>query len=129
MNINIKKIILPNLPYVLFVWLFDKVGQALRLAQGADLSAKILNLGGGFSNFICIFRFLLGMAFLRSIRVWDYPNKHFSFSGKGPENRKIRKWVLTCCACYVTLSLLPTTKETLVLPNKAKKKRYKLYCL
>ena len=49
MNINIKKIILPNLPYVLFVWLFDKAGQAFRLAQGADLSAKILNLGGGFS--------------------------------------------------------------------------------
>ena len=49
MNVNIKKIILPNLPYVLFVWLFDKVGQAFRLAQGADLSAKILNLGGGFS--------------------------------------------------------------------------------
>ena len=22
------------------------------------------------------------------IRVWDYPNKHFSFSGKGPENPK-----------------------------------------
>ena len=49
MNINIKKIILPNLPYVLFVWVFDKVGQAFRLAGGADLSAKILNLGGGFS--------------------------------------------------------------------------------
>ncbi len=49
MNVNIKKIILPNLPYVLFVWLFDKAGQAFRLAQGADLSAKILNLGGGFS--------------------------------------------------------------------------------
>jgi len=49
MNINIKKIILPNLPYVLFVWLFDKAGQAFRLAQGADLSAKILNLGGGFT--------------------------------------------------------------------------------
>ena len=46
---NIKKIILPNLPYVLFVWLFDKVGQAFRLAGGADLSAKILNLGGGIS--------------------------------------------------------------------------------
>jgi len=46
---NIKKIILPNLSYVLFVWLFDKVGQAFRLAGGADLSAKILNLGGGIS--------------------------------------------------------------------------------
>ena len=49
MNINIKKIILPNLPYVLFVWVFDKIGQAFRLAEGADLSAKILNLGGGFT--------------------------------------------------------------------------------
>jgi len=45
---NIKKIILPNLPYVLFIWLFDKLGQAFRLAGGTDLSAKILNLGGGF---------------------------------------------------------------------------------
>ena len=46
---NIKKIILPNLPYVLFLWLFDKVGQAFRLAAGADISAKIINLGGGFN--------------------------------------------------------------------------------
>ena len=49
MNVNVKKIILPNLPYVLFLWLFDKVGQAFRLTHGADLSAKILNLGGGFT--------------------------------------------------------------------------------
>ena len=49
MNVNIKKIILPNLPYVLFVWLFSKVSQAVRLAAGTDLSEKILNLVGGFS--------------------------------------------------------------------------------
>lgn len=49
MNINIKKIILPNLPYVLFIWLFDKVGQAFWLAGGVDLSSKILNLGNGFT--------------------------------------------------------------------------------
>lgn len=48
-QINIKKIILPNLPYVLFIYLFDKVAQAFRLAGGADLSAKVLNLGNGFS--------------------------------------------------------------------------------
>ena len=29
-----------------------------------------------------------------------YPSKHFSFSGKGPENPKNRKRVLACCACY-----------------------------
>lgn len=49
MNVNIRKIILPNLPYVLFLWLFDKAGQAFRLSPGADLSAKIINLGEGFN--------------------------------------------------------------------------------
>ena len=41
-QINYKKLILPNIPYVFFVYLFDKVGQAVRLAPGADISAKIL---------------------------------------------------------------------------------------
>ena len=35
--INWKKLLLPNIPYLLFVYLFDKVGQAVRLAPGADL--------------------------------------------------------------------------------------------
>ena len=30
--INWKKLLLPNIPYLLFVYLFDKVGQAVRLA-------------------------------------------------------------------------------------------------
>ena len=47
--INWKKLILPNIPYLLFVYLFDKVGQAVRLAPGADLSGKVLSLGEGFS--------------------------------------------------------------------------------
>ena len=48
-NINLKKLILPNLPYLLFVWLFDKAAQAFRLSPGADLSEKLLSLGTGFS--------------------------------------------------------------------------------
>ena len=48
-NINLKKLILPNLPYILFVYLFDKVAQAVRLAPGADLSGKLLAIGNGFS--------------------------------------------------------------------------------
>ena len=47
---NMKKLILTNLPYVLFVYPFDKVSQAFRLAPGADLSAKILSIGEGFSS-------------------------------------------------------------------------------
>jgi len=48
-NINLKKLILPNLPYLLFVYLFDKVAQAARLAPGADFSAKVLSIGEGFT--------------------------------------------------------------------------------
>ena len=47
---NVKKLILTNLPYVLFVYPFDKVSQAFRLAPGADLSAKILSIGEGFAS-------------------------------------------------------------------------------
>ena len=49
-QINYKKLIIPNIPYVFFVYLFDKVGQAVRLAPGADISEKILNITQGFSE-------------------------------------------------------------------------------
>ena len=44
-----KKLLLLNLPYLLFVYLFAKCGQAYRLAAGADASAKLLHLTGGIS--------------------------------------------------------------------------------
>jgi len=46
---NMKKLILTNLPYLLFVYPFDKLAQAFRLAPGADFSAKILSIGDGFT--------------------------------------------------------------------------------
>ena len=46
---NVKKLLLLNLPFLLFVYPFDKVSQAFRLAPGADLSAKILSIGDGFT--------------------------------------------------------------------------------
>ena len=49
MKPEIKKLLILNLPYLLFVWLFDKVGAAVRLSPGADASAKLLHLGDGFS--------------------------------------------------------------------------------
>jgi len=48
-NLDIKKIIIKVLPFAMFFWLADKIGQAFRLANGADLSAKVLHLNGGFS--------------------------------------------------------------------------------
>ena len=47
---NVKKLVLTNLPYVLFVYPFDKLAQAFRLAPGADFSAKILSIGDGFAS-------------------------------------------------------------------------------
>ena len=49
MKPNIKKLLILNAPYLLFVYLFDKVGQAVRLSPGADLSGKLLSIGSGFS--------------------------------------------------------------------------------
>ena len=37
-QVNVKKLLILNLPYLLFVWLFDKAAQAVRLSPGADLS-------------------------------------------------------------------------------------------
>ena len=49
MKPELKKLLLPNLPYLLFVYLFAKCGQAYRLAAGADASAKLLHLTGGIA--------------------------------------------------------------------------------
>lgn len=46
---NMKKLFLLNLPYLLFVYPFDKLAQALRLAPGSDLSGKLLSIGDGFT--------------------------------------------------------------------------------
>ena len=54
MKPNIKKLLILNAPYLLFVYLFDKVGQAVRLSPGADLSGKLLSIGDGFAAVICI---------------------------------------------------------------------------
>ena len=46
---NLKKLILSNLPYILFVYPFDKAAQAFRLAPGTDLSGKLLSIEDGFT--------------------------------------------------------------------------------
>ena len=49
MKPEIKKLLLLNVPYLIFVYLFDKVGQAVRLSPGLDMSEKLLHLGDGFT--------------------------------------------------------------------------------
>ena len=47
---KLKKVLLPNLPYLFFVYLFDKLCQAVRLAPGADASEKLLRIAQGFTG-------------------------------------------------------------------------------
>ena len=47
--LNIKKFLLPNIPYVLIALFATKLGQAWRLAPGTDFSGKALHLMDGFA--------------------------------------------------------------------------------
>ena len=92
MKPEVKKLLILNAPYLLFVWLFDKVGQAARLSPGADLSGKLLSLSDGFSvafaNAAPSFHptdFLIGIAGAAVVRLAVY------FKGKNA--KKYRKGV------------------------------------
>ena len=50
MKDKLRKYLLPNLPYLFFVYLFDKLCQAVRLAPGLDASEKLLHIGQGFQT-------------------------------------------------------------------------------
>ena len=49
MKPNMKKLLILNAPYFIFVWLFMKVGEAFRLSPGADLSGKLLHIMEGMT--------------------------------------------------------------------------------
>lgn len=49
MKPDVKKLLILNLPYLIFVYLFAKCGEAYRLAAGADLSGKLLHFADGFA--------------------------------------------------------------------------------
>ncbi len=48
--LNIKKFLLPNIPYVFIALFATKLGQAWRLAPGMDFSGKTLHLMEGFAT-------------------------------------------------------------------------------
>ena len=50
MTADLKKVLILNPPYLLFVYLFDKLCQAVRLAPGLDASEKLLHIGQGFQT-------------------------------------------------------------------------------
>ena len=50
MKDKLQKYLLPNLPYLFFVYLFDKLCEAVRLAPGPNVSEKLLHIGQGFQT-------------------------------------------------------------------------------
>ena len=52
MKLDVKKVLLPNLPYVFLFWFFDKVAQGYRLAEGADMITKAMEAVSGLGSVI-----------------------------------------------------------------------------
>ena len=89
--LTIKKIVLPNLPYAFIALIATKLGQAWRLAEGANVSAKLLGfltkgLGEAFSSLLPSFHpadLLVGVVIAGIIRLVVYV--------KGKNAKKFRK--------------------------------------
>ena len=89
-NINLKKLLLPNIPYVFIALLATKLGQAARLAPGTDFSGKALHIMEGlqaaFSSIAPSFHptdLLVGIALAGILRLAVYV--------KGKNAKKFRK--------------------------------------
>ena len=90
MKPELKKLLVLNLPYLLFVYLFAKCGQAYRLAAGVDASAKLLHLTNGISAAFANplpslhpFDLCVGLAGAVAVRLIVY--------SKGKNTKKYRK--------------------------------------
>lgn len=78
-NINLKKIIVPNIPYVVIGIMATKIGQAIRLAPGTDFQGKALHIMEGltyaFENLLPsfhIFDIIVGVTIAAAIRLAVY---------------------------------------------------------
>lgn len=89
-NVNYKKLLIPNIPYVFIALLATKLGQAARLAPGFDFSSKALHIMDGltmaFENIMPSFHpidLLVGIAAAVIIRLVVYV--------KGKNAKRFRK--------------------------------------
>ena len=89
-NVNYKKLLIPNIPYVFIGLLATKLGQAARLAPGFDFSSKVLHIMDGlmmaFGNILPSFHpidLIVGIAAAAIIRLAVYV--------KGKNAKKFRK--------------------------------------
>ena len=110
MKPEMKKLIIANLPYLLFVYLFGKLGQAYRLAEGIDLSQKLLHFAGGcaaaFESAAPSFHpidLLIGVAGAAALRLMVYC--------KGKNAKKYRKGVEYGSARCLYRSYRPAARQ------------------
>ena len=89
-NVNYKKLLIPNIPYVFIALFATKLGQAARLAPGFDFSSKALHIMDGltmaFENILPSFHpidLIVGIAAAAIIRLAVYV--------KGKNAKKFRK--------------------------------------
>ncbi|WP_455614846.1 VirD4-like conjugal transfer protein, CD1115 family [Eisenbergiella sp.] len=89
-QINLKKLVLLNLPYLFAALFATKLGEAWRMTPGVDFSAKVLHLTDGFAaafqSFLPSFHpvdFCLGVALAAALRLAVYL--------KGKNAKKYRK--------------------------------------
>ena len=87
-----KKVLMLSRPYLLFVYLFDKLCQAVRLVPGLDASATFLHLSQGFTEAFSSglpslhpLELLVGIAGAVIVRLAVY--------AKGKNARKYRKGI------------------------------------
>lgn len=135
-EINVKKLLILNLPYLLFVWLFDKAAQAVRLSPGADLSAKLLTLGNGFSEAFESFApslhpadLLIGIAGAAAVRLAVYlKGKNAKKYRKGMEYGSARWGTPEDIKPYIDPvyenNVLLTQTERLMMSNRPKEPKY-----
>ena len=131
-NVNYKKLLIPNIPYV-FIGLFaTKLGQAARLAPGFDFSSKVLHIMDGltmaFENILPSFHpidLIVGIAAAAIIRLAVYV--------KGKNAKKFRKNLEYCSARWGTRediapfmdpvfenNIILTQTESLMMSNRPK---------
>ena len=89
-NVNYKKLLIPNIPYVFIALFATKLGQAVRIAPGFDFSSKALHIMDGltmaFENIMPSFHpidLIVGIAAAAIIRLAVYV--------KGKNAKKFRK--------------------------------------
>lgn len=132
MKPDVKKLVILNLPYLIFVYLFGKCGQAYRLAAGADLSGKLLHFADGFTAAFAdplpslqLFDFCVGVAGALIVRLVVYcKGKNAKKYRKGMEYGSARWGTAKDIAPYIDPkfenNILLTQTERLTMTGKPK---------